>query len=206
MFVIGLTGGIGAGKTEVSNVLRALGAEVIQADDAARETYNRHTPGWHRIVAEFGVDVLTSQGDLDRNKLGSIVFKNKEALQKLNAIVHPLTRLLIEQRLERLRESGAEIVVVEIPVLVEAVREDLDWISLIDEVWVIDADESEVVERVQKRSRLDAEAVIARIRSQASPQERFALADIIIENNGSLTELSSRMKELWDDRVIQKRK
>ncbi len=206
MFVIGLTGGIGTGKSEVAKVLRELGAEVIEADEVAHETYEPDAPGWQQIVDEFGEDTLTSTGHVDRGKLGAVVFQNEQALQKLNAIVHPLTRLMIGQRLEKLGKSGAETVVVEVPLLVEAARADARWTSLIEEIWATSAKESKVVERLQRRSRLDAEATKARVRSQVSPEERSALADVVIDNNGSLADLGRRVRELWQERVIKTRR
>ncbi len=206
MFVIGLTGGIGTGKGEVARVLSELGAEIIEADEVAHETYRPGTSGWQQIVDEFGERVLTSTGTVDRNKLGAIVFGDKKALRRLNTIVHPLTRSLIEQRLKQLREFGAHTVVVEVPLLVEAVRKDVRWTSLIDEIWATDAEEANVVERVRRRSGLDAEATKARVQSQVPSEERLAQADVVIGNNGTLADLKRSVRRLWADRVKPKRK
>jgi len=105
-----------------------------------------------------------------------------------------------------LREFGAHTVVVEVPLLVEAVRKDVRWTSLIDEIWATDAEEANVVERVRRRSGLDAEATKARVQSQVPSEERLAQADVVIGNNGTLADLKRSVRRLWADRVKPKRK
>ena len=206
MLVIGLTGGIGTGKTAVASILRDLGAEIIGADEIAHEAYEPGTSGWQAVVDEFGEAVLTPGGEVDRHRLGAIVFQDKEKLERLNAIVHPRTRELIEQRIRQLKTGGTAVVVVEVPLLVEAIKRDSKWASIADEVWVTDADEDRVIERTRGRSQLDDRAIKARIRSQTSQKERLALADAVIDNNGSLEELRGRVHDLWRQRISQNRK
>ena len=206
MLVIGLTGGIGTGKTAVASILRDLGAEIIGADEIAHEAYEPGTSGWQAVVDEFGEAVLTPGGEVDRHRLGAIVFQDKEKLERLNAIVHPRTREFIEQRIRQLKTGGTAVVVVEVPLLVEAIKRDSKWASIADEVWVTDADEDRVIERTRGRSQLDDRAIKARIRSQTSQKERLALADAVIDNNGSLEELRGRVHDLWRQRISQNRK
>ena len=206
MLVIGLTGGIGTGKTAVASILRDLGAEIIGADEIAHEAYEPDTSGWQAVVDEFGEAVLTPGGEVDRHRLGAIVFQDKEKLERLNAIVHPRTRELIEQRIRQLKTGGTAVEVVEVPLLVEAIKRDSKWASIADEVWVTDADEDRVIERTRGRSQLDDRAIKARIRSQTSQKERLALADAVIDNNGSLEELRGRVHDLWRQRISQNRK
>ena len=201
MFVIGLTGGIGTGKSEVSKILREMGAETISADKVAHEVYSRGSDGLREVVEEFGEEVLTESGDVDRAKLGEIVFKDRRALRRLNAIVHPRTRLLIEERMHQLRARCVGTVVIEVPLLAEAIRQDAGWTSTLDEVWVTVAPAAMVVERLRDRDGLDEEAVKARVRSQVAQQERLSYADAVIDNRGSLAELRQQVQALWRQRI-----
>lgn len=199
--VVGLTGGIGTGKTEVAGILRELGAEVLSADHLAHETYLPGTSGWREIVDEFGQQVLTLGGEIDRKALGKMVFQDAARLDRLNAIVHPRTRELISERLRGLKDGGCRVAVVEVVLLVEAIREDAAWTSLIDEVWVVVAPEDTVVERVVVRGGLDAGAIRARVRAQATHDDRREIADVIIENRGSLGLLRESVEDLWQERL-----
>ena len=197
MLIIGLTGGIGTGKTAVCGILRELGAEVISADEAGHEAYARGTEAWREVVEEFGQGVLSPEGEIDRRALGAIVFKDERALKRLNAIVHPRARAIVQERIDTLTERGVEEeVVVEVPLLLEA-----DWTPLVDEVWVISAPEDQVVKRTKSRSGLDADAIRARIYSQMPEDARLRHADAIIENDGSLAQLRERVRTLWAQRT-----
>ena len=197
MLVIGLTGGIGTGKSEVSKLLNALGAKVIDADNVAHETYKYGKDGWCAIVATFGKDVLSKDGEVDRGKLADLVFNNLQALTTLNEIVHPITRSAVEERLDGFRRGGEPVVVVEAPLLIEA-----GWAPLFDEIWVTMASDDQVVARVAERSRLDSVAIRARISSQMSQDERRGYAHVIIDNNGTLDDLDQRVNEFWRVRVV----
>lgn len=196
MLVIGLTGGIGTGKTQVSKVLEELGAAIINADLLGHEVYQPHTEAWEEVVKAFGEGVLTASGEVDRKKLGAIVFSDTDALGRLNAITHPRIYEKIHGRLERLREKGREVVVVEAALLLEA-----GWTSLVDEVWVTASPESQVVQRLQSRHNLNEEAIRARIRSQMPQAERLQRADVVVDNGGGLAELRGRVRQLWNSRV-----
>jgi dephospho-CoA kinase len=194
--IIGITGDIGAGKTEVSRILEGLGAEVISADAMGRLAYAPGTEGWRRVVEEFGEEVLAPGGEVDRTKLGVTVFSDERRLRKLNAIVHPLIRSMVEKRLEELGDRGAPVAVVEVVLLLEA-----GWAGLVDEVWVVAADEDVAVARAAARSGLELEAIRARARAQMPQSERVARADVVVENNESLESLRVRVSELWKNRI-----
>lgn len=196
MLKIGLTGGIGTGKSEVSRILKELGATVIDADLVGHEAYTPHTPIWQQVVDAFGEDILQPSGEVDRRKLGPIVFGDPEALAKLNAIMHPGMAKMIQERMERLRGEGTEVVVVEAAVLVEA-----GWQYLFDEIWITNASEEQVVERVRRRSNLSEEQVMGRIRSQLPFEERSQHAQVTVMNSGGLDDLQREVESLWNSRV-----
>ena len=201
MFVIGLTGGIGTGKSEVSRLLAELGAEVIEADRVAHEAYEPGTPGWREVLEAFGDRVLDADGWIDRKRLGGIVFDDEQARERLNAIVHPIVRQLLEERIAGLGREGAKFAVIEVPLLIEAIKQQSRWTRMLDEIWVVTAPEEQVVKRVQTRSRLDEKAIRARIVSQATDQERIEHADAVIDNSGSLEGLRHEVTNLWRERA-----
>ena len=203
MFVIGLTGGIGTGKSTVSALLKELGAEVIEADKVAHEAYEPDTPGWHEVVEAFGEGVLDADGRIDRKALGGIVFGDEEARERLNAIVHPIVRRLLEERIAGLERIGAQAVVIEVPLLVEAIKQQSQWTRMLDEIWVVIASEDQAVARVRARSGLDETAIRARIGSQATDRERIEHADAVIDNSGSLEGLRREVTNLWRARAPQ---
>ncbi len=201
MFVIGLTGGIGMGKSEVSRLLGELGAEVIEADKVAHEAYEPGTPGWREVVEAFGEGVLDADGRIDRKRLGGIVFDDEEARERLNAIVHPIVRRLLEERIAKLELEGTSAVVIEVPLLVEAIKQQSRWTRMLDEIWVVTAPENDAVARVRARSGLDEKAIRARIGSQATDRERIEFADAVIDNGGSLEGLRREVTNLWRERA-----
>ena len=192
MKVIGLTGGIGSGKSTVSQYLAELGAAVIDADKVGHEAFKPNTAAWHDVVAAWGSDVLAPGGEVDRKKLGQIVFSNPEALSRLNQIMHPRMYDMMKAQIEEYRRQGAAVVMVEAAILIEA-----NWTPLVDEVWVAVAPESMVIERVKQQRGQEAAQTQARIRSQLPAEERVKQADVVIENDGSLEELKAKVKELW---------
>ena len=196
MFVIGLTGGIGTGKSEVSRILEELGAAIIDADQVGHEVYQPQSKAWKQIVANFGQEVLQSSGEIDRKQLGVIVFSDPEARATLNAIVHPCIYQRIQQKIEELGRRGKEVVVVEAALLIEA-----GWVSLADEVWVVQSPEEVVVERLCYRNGLSEEAVLSRISSQMSFEERRHHANVMVDNLGDMDELRGNVRDLWENRV-----
>ena len=197
MLVIGLTGGIGTGKTQVSQTLEGLGAKIINADLLGHEAYKPNTQTWQEVIDTFGEDVLAPGGEVDRKALGAIVFADPEALQRLNAIVHPRIRRMVKDRIAESSADGQQVVVVEAALLVEA-----NWTDLCDEVWMTISSEETVVQRLRDRDGLDEQAVFSRVRSQMGQSERARHADALIENDGTLSELRDRVKALWENRVV----
>ena len=196
MIVIGLTGGIGSGKSEVSRMLKEFGAEIIDADRVGHEAYLPNTETYDKVVAEFGDDILQTDGAIDRKKLGARIFAEPEARERLNAIVHPRMYAMVEERIQRLREQSATAVVLDAAILIEA-----GWDSLVDEVWVVAAPEEMVVQRIGQRNGLPAEQVRQRIRAQIASEERARHAAVVIDNNQGLDELSAQVQEVWTGRV-----
>ena len=148
------------------------------------------------MVEAFGQDVIAPSGEVDRKKLGAIVFGDPAALRRLNAIMHPRMYSMVEERIDSLKQLGRDVVVVEAALLLEA-----GWTALVDEVWLVSASEDRVVRRLARRNNLDQEAVRARIRSQMSQSQRTKQADILIDNSGSLADLRRRVQQLWNSRV-----
>ena len=203
MFVIGLTGGIGTGKSEVSRLLGEFGAEVIEADRVAHEAYEPGARGWREVVEVFGEGVVGADGRIDRKALGGIVFGDEEARERLNGIIHPIVRRLLKERIAELERQGTRVVVIEVPLLVEAIKRQSGWTRMLDEVWVVTAPEEQVVARVSARSGLDEADIRARIGSQATQRERIEYADAVIDNGGSLEGLRREVTNLWRERAPQ---
>ncbi|MEV3979940.1 dephospho-CoA kinase [Nonomuraea sp. NPDC050227] len=194
MLKIGLTGGIGSGKSEVSRRLSARGAVVIDADKIAREVVEPGTVGLSRVVAAFGEGVLRPDGSLNRERLGAVVFADPDRLAALNAIVHPL----VGERVAELQGQAADdaIVVYDVPLLVEN-----KLAPMYDVVIVVDAaDEVRIRRLADHRGMPEADAK-ARIAAQASREDRLAAADLVIPNEGSLDDLEARVDEVWHELV-----
>ena len=196
--VIGLTGGIGSGKSAVARLLAERGAEVVDADGIAHQVYRAGTAGWHEIVAAFGRGILDDAGAVSRRKLGDVVFHDPDARRRLNAIVHPQVRRLLSERIGCLRRRGAGVVVVEVPLLVEAIRNAAGWRRMFDEIWVVTAPEPQVIERVRARGRMSDATIRAVISAQLTPEQRLSCADVVIDNSGSMERLRGQVAALWD--------
>jgi dephospho-CoA kinase len=189
---VGLTGGIGAGKSEVSARLAAQGAVVIDADAIAREVVEPGTEGLAEVVEAFGPEVLLPDGTLDRPRLGEIVFADPELRGKLNEIIHPR----VGARMAELeREAGpASIVVHDVPLIAESGRTDA-----YDLVVVVDVPPRVQLDRLVRRRGMTREQAEARMAAQAGREQRLAIADIVIDNSGSLAELDRQVGDLWSE-------
>lgn len=188
---VGLTGGIGSGKSAAAALLAGHGAVIVDADLLARQAVVPGSQGLAEIVDQFGASVLTDSGELDRAALGEIVFADPEARARLNAIVHPRVRELAAQAEQA---AGPEAVVVHvIPLLVETGQQEA-----FDLVVVVDVDPDRQVRRVGRRDGLSAAQVEARMAAQASREQRLAAADVVLDNNGSPEELAAQVAELWE--------
>ena len=195
MLTVGLTGGIGSGKSEVSRRLRQMGAVVIDADAVAREVVEPGTPGLARVVEEFGDGVLRPDGSLDREGLGRIVFGDPARLARLNAIVHPLVGERIAQQMADVeRDSPDGVVVYDVPLLVENNLQDGYDVVLV----VAALPQTQLRRLVEQRGMTDEDAQ-ARIAAQAPLEAKLAVADIVIDNDGELAALDARVREVWAD-------
>ncbi|MFF4395687.1 dephospho-CoA kinase [Streptomyces sp. NPDC001480] len=194
MLTVGLTGGIGAGKSEVSRLLVEHGAVLIDADRIAREVVAPGTEGLAAVAEVFGDQVLAEDGSLDRPKLGSIVFADPEKLALLNSIVHPL----VGARSRELENAAAEdaVVVHDVPLLAEN-----GLAPLYDLVVVVDAGPETQLDRLVRLRGMSEEDARARMAAQATREKRLEIADIVIDNDVPLQVLRQRVREVWDDLV-----
>lgn len=186
---VGLTGGVASGKSTVAAMLAELGAVVIDADAIAREVVARGTPGLDAVVAEFGAELLTAEGELDRPAMGRLVFGDEDARRRLEGIVHPL----VFERYAELEASAppGALVVHDIPLLAESGRgEDFD------AVVVVDVPRELQVERMLRDRGWTLEDAESRIAAQATREQRLALATHVVENTGSLEQLRARVAEV----------
>jgi dephospho-CoA kinase len=198
MLKVGLTGGIGAGKSEVSRLLVEHGAVLIDADRIAREVVALGTPGLAAVVEAFGEEVLTADGSLDRPKLGSIVFADPEKLAVLNSIVHPL----VGARSRELEEAAAAdaVVIHDVPLLTEN-----GLAPLYDLVIVVDASPETQLDRLVRLRGMTEEDARARMAAQATREQRRRIADVLIDNDVPLDALHKRVTEVWEDLVRRAR-
>ncbi|MFE2039591.1 dephospho-CoA kinase [Streptomyces sp. NPDC059477] len=190
MLSVGLTGGIGAGKSEVSRLLVECGAVLIDADRIAREVVAPGTPGLAAVAEAFGPDVLAEDGSLDRPKLGSIVFADAGKLAVLNSIVHPL----VGTRSRELETAAAEdaVVVHDVPLLAENALG-----PLYDVVIVVDVAPATQLDRLVRLRGMTEDDARARMAAQATREKRLEIADIVIDNDVPLDELRGRVREVW---------
>ena len=193
MLRIGLTGGIGSGKSTVSALLAARGAVIVDADRIAREVVEPGTPGLARVVETFGEQVLAADGSLDRAALAAVVFADPEARRQLDGIVHPLVRARASELAAAAPPDA--VVVNDVPLLVETGQA-----SSYDLVLVVEADPETRVSRLVQRG-LTAEDARARMEAQASDGQRRAVADVVLDNSGTPEELAEQVDRFWAERV-----
>jgi dephospho-CoA kinase len=191
MKIIGLTGGIGSGKSEIAAYLKQLGAAVIDADKVGHDIFNRGTPCWQKVVETFGREILDSEGNINRKSLAKIVFQNPQAIKKLNSITHPVILDEIKSRLLKFESEGFDTAVVEAALLIEA-----GWAPSMNEIWLALAPEEIILERLIKRG-LSEEDARARIASQIPGENKKNQATVILVNDGSLDDLKKKVAKLW---------
>ena len=195
MLNIGLTGGIGCGKSTVTKILAELGATVMDADKIAHSTYAPGGPAYDGVVAAFGKEALAPDGTVDRTKLGPIVFKDPSKLTKLQDAVWPATKNRIRELMAEARRNGErKPIVVEAAILIEA-----KWQSVFDEIWLIIAPREAVIERVERDRGLKPEQTEARIRAQLPDGERRKHASIVIDNSGTIAQLREQLMRVWTE-------
>jgi dephospho-CoA kinase len=193
VITIGLTGGIGSGKSTVAKLLGELGAPVIDADQVAHSTYAPGGSAYHEVVAAFGDRILAPDRTVDRRKLGPIVFADPEQLKKLTAIVWPRTFERMKAMVGEMRARGERRpIVIEAAVLIEA-----GWQPLFNEIWLVTASRERVLERIERDRGMARATVEARMRAQLSDDERRRHAAIVITNDGTVDELRAKVEELW---------
>lgn len=194
MLTIGLTGGIGSGKSTVSKMLAELGAPVLDADKVAQSTYAPGASAYEAVIAAFGQGIVAADGTIDRTRLGPIVFADPAQLKRLTDIVWPRT-------LERMRELTAEMrargeklpIVIEAAILIEA-----NWIPMFDEIWLVTASRDRVIARVERDRGMKPEQTEARIKAQLPDQERQRYAKLVIRNEGTIDDLRAEVKRVWE--------
>ena len=184
MKVIGLTGNICSGKSTVAGFLARHGAVVVDADEIGHEALMPSSETWKQVVDTFGQEILADNKEVDRKKLGEIVFSNPDALKRLNGIMHPGMHEVARRRIDELKRVGSKVVVLEATLLIEA-----GWVDLVDEVWVANASEDTMVERCRRRSGLSDADARSRMAAQMSAQEKLKHADIVINTDVPLSKV-----------------
>jgi dephospho-CoA kinase len=192
MRVIGLTGGIGSGKSTVAGYLGELGAAVIDLDKVGHEVLKSGGRVFKRVVKEFGKEILDGRGEIDRNKLAEIVFKDRADMARLNGIVHPAIDKAIKRSIAEYRRQGIKVVVLEAAAMLEAGKT-----RQADEIWVTIASKAAVLKRLRERSGYTEDESLARMRAQLSDEERIKRADVVIDTGGSLGGVKARVRAEW---------
>lgn len=193
MITIGITGGIGSGKSTASQILGELGAEVIDADIVTHKIYLPDTPAWREIVAAFGEGILAPDRTIDRTKLGPLVFSNPDALRQLNAITHGKIFSYIQGQIDYMRQKQTTpVVVVEAAILLEA-----GWRALVDQLWVVVTEVEVAIARLKAYKNFTEDQARARVAAQLSNEARMAQADQVIWNNTDLSALRQAVEAAW---------
>lgn len=196
MKVIGLTGGIACGKSTASAYLKELGACIVDTDGISRETTKKGGRGYEAVLKHFGDGLLTESGEIDRKKLGGIVFSDEAKRRQLNELLHPI---VIEESIDQMnkaREDGYAVCILDVPLLFESGME-----KLCDETWLVYVSEEEQIRRILKRDGLDRAAAKARIDSQMPLEEKMKYADRAVDNSGTVEDMQRRLKALWEESV-----
>ena len=198
---IGLTGGIAAGKSMVSDILASLGAWILDADAISREVVEPGTEGLKAVAAEFGENVLMPDGTLDRRALGAEVFGNAQKLERLNGILHPMIKAEMLRRASEIEEKHPkDIVIFDVPLLIES-----GWQDVADEVWLVSAPIDERIRRIAMRDGLDEKQAMERISAQMTDEQKAQYSDVIIDNGGSIQELEETVTKLYAERKYGKK-
>ena len=193
MITIGITGGIGSGKSTASQILGELGAEVIDADQVGHRIYLPDTPAWREIVAAFGEGILAPDRTIDRTRLGPLVFSNPDALRQLNAIAHGKMFSYIQGQIDYMcQKQATRVVVVEAAILLEA-----GWQALVDQIWVVVTEVEVAIARLKAYKNFTEDQARTRIAAQLSNEARMAQADKVIWNNTDLSALRQAVEAAW---------
>lgn len=192
MKVIGLTGGIASGKSTIANLLRSLGAPVFDADAESRSMVAKGSAALAEIAQTFGTEYLLPDGELNRAKMAELVFNDKEALKKLEGIIHKNVYAAAQNFLADCRAENKPAAVLDVPLLIEC-----GWHKNVDEVWLVAVDSETQIERAMERSKMTREEVKARIAAQMTLEEKRAYADFVIDNSGPLEAAQKTVTEAW---------
>jgi len=192
MIIIGVTGNIGSGKSTVCQILAQLGATIIDADKLAHETYKPHSKTWQELITAFGKNIVKANQEIDRQKLGQMVFSDPDALAKLNQIVHPGVYHLAQERIETYRCQKLKAIIVEATLLLEA-----GWTDLVDKVWLIIAPQDVAIQRLIHHKGIPETQILNRLKSQMPTQEKMRCADEIIYNDGTIPQLEAKVTRFW---------
>jgi len=192
MLIIGVTGNIGSGKSTVCQILAKLGATIIDADKLAHEAYKPYSQTWQELISAFGKDIVKADGEIDRQKLGQIVFSDSNALAQLNQIVHPRAYCMAKEQIENYRRQAVKAVAVEATLLIEA-----GWTNLVDNVWLVMAPDDMVTQRLTQYKEMSESQILARLKSQMPAREKMKYANEVIYNNGDIPQLEAKVSELW---------
>ena len=192
MKMIGLTGGIASGKSTVSRMLAELGASIIDADQLAREVVAPGLPAWQEIVSWLGEEILLADGAINRRILGERVFSDLLQRRRLEQIIHPRIREKLERTLAAVAEQGAQVVVLDVPLLLES-----NWNEMVDDVWVVYVKPEVQLQRLMNRDGLTKEAALQRISSQMSLDEKVRRAQVVIDNSDDLEQTRAQVLAAW---------
>lgn len=194
MRLIGLTGGIGSGKSKVTAVLRHLGASVVDADALTHQIQGRGQPGWEAIRDAYGWSILSPDGEIQRKKLGFLIFRDPKQRIRLNEMIHPLVRQEMAKAIDRNRDQGIGITILDVPLLIEGgmYRE-------VDEVWVVYTDLETQVKRIAQRDGIGREEALKRVTSQMPLEEKIRYAHRVIQNTGTVEQLKEEVQALWHE-------
>lgn len=189
--IIGLTGGIASGKSTVSGMLKGLGAVIIDADKIARQVVEPNQPTWHKIKQRFGEEIFHPNGQLDRKKLGAIIFKDGQARTDLNALIHPAIRESMKQQKEKAQRQGIELIVMDIPLLFES---ELEY--MVEKILVVYVPEEIQKDRLMLRDQIDEKIALQKMSSQLSIEQKKAKGHAFIDNSGSLMKTKKQLEHI----------
>ncbi|MBW1991402.1 MAG: dephospho-CoA kinase [Deltaproteobacteria bacterium] len=192
MLKVALTGGAGSGKSTVARMFRELGAPVLDADAAAREAVKPGTPAWEKLKLTFGPEFFRENGELDRGRMARLAFSDPEAREKLSAILHPEIARLLQERLKRLEEAGAELAIVEVPLLFEVGLQ-----NAYDRIIVVYAEPAQQRQRLQARDRRDLGEITGLLAAQWPLEKKRQMAHYVVDNRGSLADTRKQVENIW---------
>ena len=194
MYLIGLTGGIASGKSTVSQILRESGAFIVDADKLSREITQPGKPAWREIIEKFGQDLVQDNGEINRKRLGQLVFANKQARAELEQITHPRIEAATIAAISAATAGGFDVIVLDAPLLIEA-----GWHTKVDAVWIVYVDEQTQLTRLMSRDNSSEQAARSRINAQLALTEKLKYADVVIDNNNTIETTQKNVLKSWNE-------